>query len=62
MNKTSASHVDSVEPPPQGEVLVTVLDEASFCGEIALVDPNTIRTATAVPVEKTVLIGFFDRR
>lgn len=43
----------------QGEVLVTVLEEGSFFGEIALVEPDSVRTATAVPLERTVLIGFF---
>ena len=44
---------------PQGEMLVTVLKEGSFFGEIALVDHDNFRTASAVPLEKTVLVGFF---
>jgi CRP-like cAMP-binding protein len=43
----------------QGEVLVTVLGEGSFFGELALIDPDNIRTASAVAAERTVLIGFF---
>lgn len=44
---------------PQGEALVTVLSEGSFFGEIALVDPDNVRTASAMPLEKTTLVGFF---
>jgi CRP-like cAMP-binding protein len=44
---------------PQGDTLVTVLEEGSFFGEIALVEPDNIRTASAVPLERTVLVGFF---
>ena len=43
----------------QGEVLVTMLTEGSFFGEIALVDVNNIRTASATALERTVIIGFF---
>lgn len=43
----------------QGEVLVTVLSAGSFFGEIALVDPDNIRTASAIPIEPTTLVGFF---
>ena len=41
------------------EIHITTLSEGSFFGELALVDPDNIRTATAVALEKTVLIGFF---
>jgi CRP/FNR family cyclic AMP-dependent transcriptional regulator len=41
------------------EVWVTSLTEGSFFGEMALVDPENIRTATAIAVERTVMIGFF---
>ena len=44
---------------PEGEVLVTYLTEGSFFGELALVDPDTIRSASAISVERTVLVGFF---
>lgn len=44
---------------PQGEVLVTILSEGSFFGELALVDPENTRSATCVALEKTSLIGFF---
>jgi CRP-like cAMP-binding protein len=41
-----------------GEVLVTTLREGSFFGEIALVDPN-VRSASAIPLEKSTVVGFF---
>jgi CRP-like cAMP-binding protein len=44
---------------PQGELLVTQLSEGSFFGEIALVDPNNVRTASVVALERAVIIGFF---
>lgn len=44
---------------PNDEVLVTTLTDGSFFGELALVDPVNIRTATAIAVERTVVIGFF---
>jgi CRP/FNR family cyclic AMP-dependent transcriptional regulator len=44
---------------PQGDTLVTVLNEGSFFGEIALVETDNIRTASAKPLEKTTVIGFF---
>ncbi|MGZ3698385.1 MAG: cyclic nucleotide-binding domain-containing protein [Bdellovibrionota bacterium] len=44
---------------PQGEVLVTILKEGSFFGELALVEPDNIRTASAVAADRTVVIGFF---
>ncbi|MFL5815586.1 MAG: Crp/Fnr family transcriptional regulator [Bdellovibrionia bacterium] len=43
----------------QGDVLHTVLNEGSFLGELALVDPQHLRTAQAIPLERSVLIGFF---
>jgi CRP/FNR family cyclic AMP-dependent transcriptional regulator len=43
----------------EGENLVTILGRGSFFGELSLVDPDNIRTATAVAMTKTVLIGFF---
>jgi len=43
----------------QSEALITVLSEGSFFGELALVDPDNIRTASAISMERTVLIGFF---
>jgi CRP-like cAMP-binding protein len=43
----------------QGEVLVTTLSEGSFFGEIALVDPENVRTASVVATERSVIIGFF---
>lgn len=44
---------------PQGEVMVTSLEEGSFFGELALVDPENIRSASAIATERTVVIGFF---
>ncbi len=41
------------------EILVTTLAENSFFGELALVDPDNIRTASAIALERTVVIGFF---
>jgi CRP-like cAMP-binding protein len=43
----------------QSESLVTVLNEGSFFGEIALVEAENVRTASAVPLEKSTVIGFF---
>lgn len=42
-----------------GEVLVTTLNEGTFFGEIALVEPENYRTASAIASEKTLIIGFF---
>jgi CRP/FNR family transcriptional regulator, cyclic AMP receptor protein len=44
---------------PQAEVLVTILHEGSFFGEIALVDPDNVRTASAIALERSIIIGFF---
>lgn len=41
------------------EHFVTELLAGSFLGEIALVDPDSVRTATILAVEPTTLIGFF---
>lgn len=45
--------------PGQPEILGTVLSEGSFFGELALVDPQHLRTANAVAIERAILIGFF---
>src|ERR1700737_2404812 len=37
-----------------GEVFHTVLNEGSFLGELALVDPQHLRTAHAVPLERSM--------
>jgi CRP-like cAMP-binding protein len=42
-----------------GEVHVTTLTEGGFFGELALVDPDNLRSATAIALERTVTIGFF---
>lgn len=44
---------------PDGEIFHTELSEGSFLGELALVDPNHLRSANAVATERSVLIGFF---
>ena len=46
-------------PSPDGEVLVTTLHEGNFFGEIALVEPNNMRSASAVSLERSMVIGFF---
>jgi CRP/FNR family transcriptional regulator, cyclic AMP receptor protein len=55
----SKGHVSIKTTSLQSEVLITTLTEGSFFGELALVDPDNIRTATAVANDRTVLIGFF---
>lgn len=45
--------------PGAAEMLVTTLGEGSFFGELALVDPDNVRTAMAVALERTVVVGFF---
>ncbi len=42
-----------------GEVPVTRLEAGSFFGEMALLEEDNIRSASAVATEKAVLIGFF---
>ena len=50
----------AIKTEAQGrELLVTTLEKGSFFGELALVEPENIRTATAAAVERAVLIGFF---
>ena len=43
----------------QQEMVVATLHEGSFFGELALVDPDHLRTANAVATERSVLVGFF---
>jgi CRP-like cAMP-binding protein len=38
---------------------VTTLKEGDFFGDLALVDPNNRRSASAIAAEETILIGFF---
>ena len=54
-----AIRTQSPQPGHSGDVLVTVLRDGSFFGELALVDPDHIRTAHSIAMEKTSLIGFF---
>jgi len=42
-----------------GEVLVTTLGKGSFFGELSLVEPENVRTASAYALERTVVVGFF---
>lgn len=44
---------------PQSEQLLTTLNAGSFFGELALVDPNNKRSASAYAQGPTLLIGFF---
>lgn len=44
---------------PRRELLVTTLSNGCFFGEIALIEENSLRTASALALEKTILIGFF---
>lgn len=44
---------------PDAEVNVTTLGAGTFFGELSLVDPVNIRTASAVAVERASLVGFF---
>jgi CRP-like cAMP-binding protein len=51
--------IRSQSPNGKNEILVTHLNAGSFFGEVALVDPDNLRTAKAIAVEPTTLIGFF---
>ncbi len=44
---------------PSGDILITILGQGSFFGEIALVDPENLRSATVESIERSTLIGFF---
>lgn len=48
-----------VRTPEGPEVLVTTLEPGSFFGELALIDQENKRTASAYAQEPSVLIGFF---
>ena len=41
------------------EMFITELAEGSFLGELALVDPEHLRTANAVAIDRCTLVGFF---
>jgi CRP-like cAMP-binding protein len=41
------------------QILVTKLSRGSFFGELSLLDMENLRSASAVALEKTVLVGFF---
>lgn len=47
------------KPHSPDEVPVTTLEAGSFFGELALIDPNNKRSASAYAIGPTVLIGFF---
>ncbi len=44
---------------PNGEILVTVLNQGNFFGEIALIEPDNIRSASAIAAERSIILGFF---
>jgi CRP/FNR family transcriptional regulator, cyclic AMP receptor protein len=44
---------------PHGEIQVAELRDGNFFGELALVDPENVRTASAIAAERSVLVGFF---
>lgn len=41
------------------EIPVTTLGEGSFFGELALIEEDNVRSATAVPLERSSIVGFF---
>ena len=43
----------------EGDTHITTLGEDSFFGEIALVEPESLRSASATAVERSVILGFF---
>ena len=55
---SAANSVAEADPPPD-EIPITRLEPSDFFGELALVEENGRRSATAVAVGKTTLIGFF---
>ena len=44
---------------PEGEALITLLGKGSFFGELSLIDPENIRTGTAISKDRSLLIGLF---
>jgi len=42
-----------------GESALTTLEAGSFFGELSLIERENIRTASAIAVERTTLVGFF---
>lgn len=44
---------------PEGDIHLTTLSEGDFFGELALVDSDNIRSASAIALERCVLAGFF---
>ena len=46
-------------PSPEEEVLVTTLGTGSFFGELSLVEPDNVRSASAISMERSHIIGFF---
>ena len=43
----------------QGDTLLTTLGGGSFFGEIALVEPKNLRSASAEAIDRSILLGFF---
>jgi CRP-like cAMP-binding protein len=44
---------------PNKEILHTILNPGSFFGELSLIESDSLRTATAEALERTVIISFF---
>jgi CRP-like cAMP-binding protein len=62
ISKGSVNIYTEVIVPATSEVRtsqITGLREGDFFGDLALVDPNNRRSASAVAAEETILIGFF---
>ncbi len=43
----------------ESDVLMTTLEKGSFFGEMTLIQPDAVRSASAIAVDPTVLVGFF---
>ncbi len=54
-------HDPSFEPKSQDnqEIFITRLEKGDFFGELSLIEDPSYRSATAVSITKTTLIGFF---
>ena len=55
----SAANSPEEPGPPADEISITKLEPGDFFGELALVEENGRRSATAVAMGNTTLIGFF---
>ena len=54
-------HDPSYEPKPTDnhEIFITRLEKGDFFGELSLIEDPSYRSATAVSITKSTLIGFF---